>query len=242
MQTACGIDDHRVAAVVPGVFHGFLGDLHGISLAPFEHFHADLTADHLQLLDGCGTIDVAGDQQGLFAAFFNEVAQFCRHGGLARALQAAEHINCGRLGRIGKLGVLAAHELGELVVYDLDDLLAGSEASQDFLPHGAFGDFFDEVLDHQEVDVRFQKRQTHFPQGALYILLGKLSAIRELFKGALQFVGQSLKGHSVHLSMRRMLSSASRIARSSFLSRAARHLRAASVTARQRANSPSLAS
>ena len=69
-KRAGGIDDDRVAAIVARVFHGFLGDLHRVALALFKDLHAHLSADDLQLLDGCGPVDVAGDEQGLFAALF----------------------------------------------------------------------------------------------------------------------------------------------------------------------------
>ena len=196
VQTAGGVDDDRVAAIVARVFHGLFGDLHRIALALFKDLHAHLSADDLQLLDGCGAVDVAGDEQGLFAALLDEVAELGGHGGLARALQSAEHVDGRRLGGIGQFGVGAAHELGQFVVYDLDDLLAGREAAQNLLPHGALGDLFDEILDDCEVDVGLQKRHAHFAHRGLDVRLAELALAGQLFERILQFIGQALECHA----------------------------------------------
>lgn len=46
---------------------------------------AKLTADDLQLLNGGGTIDVTGYQQGLLAVFFHETGELCTVGGFTGA-------------------------------------------------------------------------------------------------------------------------------------------------------------
>ena len=53
-----------------GVSDGCLCDLDRVRLAHFENGNAELSADDLQLLDGGGTVDVAGDQQRAFALLF----------------------------------------------------------------------------------------------------------------------------------------------------------------------------
>ena len=62
LQTACGIKDHDVIAVVPGISHGLFGDELGLFGAHREDGHVDLLTNDLQLLDSGGTVDVTGDQ------------------------------------------------------------------------------------------------------------------------------------------------------------------------------------
>ena len=74
------------------------------------------------------------------------------------------------------LAFFAAHEARELLVDDLDHLLAGGEAFEHLAADGARGDDFDKVLDHEEVDVRFQQREFNLAHGFVYVRLGELSA------------------------------------------------------------------
>ena len=65
-QTSGGIDDHDVERVLACVFYGVFGDLHRVFAALFGiYLDADLPSEHLQLVDGCRTVNVAGDQQHL---------------------------------------------------------------------------------------------------------------------------------------------------------------------------------
>ena len=43
----------------------------GLACAHLEHGDVQLTADHLQLLNGGGTVYVAGNQQGMLAVAFS---------------------------------------------------------------------------------------------------------------------------------------------------------------------------
>ena len=69
---------------------GFAGGLHGVLRSFFKHRHVDRRAHDLQLLDGGGAINIAGDQERFFPLLLQKARQFSRHGGFARALQAAE--------------------------------------------------------------------------------------------------------------------------------------------------------
>ena len=95
VQTAGGIDNQHVAAVVAGVFNGFLDRLYRVLRALFKDRHVDLLAYHLQLLDGGGAVDIAGGQQRLFAFLGQIVGQLATHGGFTGALQAAQHVDRG---------------------------------------------------------------------------------------------------------------------------------------------------
>ena len=82
-----------------------------------------------ELLDGRGALQVGGDQQRPAALLAAGRRQLAGGGRLARALEADEHQD-GRpacSNRIERVAI-AAHQLDQLVVDDLDDLLAGPDA------------------------------------------------------------------------------------------------------------------
>ena len=70
MQTACGIEEDHVVAVLLGMADSGLGDGNRILLPHLEDGNAELTADDLQLLDGGRTVNVAGDEKRTFALLF----------------------------------------------------------------------------------------------------------------------------------------------------------------------------
>ena len=79
-------------------------------------------------------------------------------GGLAVALQAAEHQDgLALVLDIQAGGFLAAHQGGQLLVDDLDHLLGGGQAFHDLLAHGPLGHLVAEVFGHFIVDVGFQQ-------------------------------------------------------------------------------------
>ena len=63
VQPSGGIQKDHVVAVLPGVLDGLLGDVYRVRLTHFEHRDVQLFAHHLQLVDGGGTVHIAGDQQ-----------------------------------------------------------------------------------------------------------------------------------------------------------------------------------
>ena len=70
VQTACGVEEDHVVAVPHGVSDGCLCDIDRVCLAHFENGNAELSADDLQLLDGGGTVNVAGREQRIFVLLF----------------------------------------------------------------------------------------------------------------------------------------------------------------------------
>ena len=188
VQTAGGIQKYHVVAVVGGVFHRLPGDGHGVDLPHFKHGNVQLLAHHLQLVDGGGTVHVAGHQQGPFAVLAaHEARQLCAVSGFTGALETHHHHHRRSLRRGGKTGVAAAHELGKLLVDDLDDLLGGGQALQHVAAHAAVGDPGDKVLDHLVADVRLQQRQAHLPQAGLDVTLREPALAPQALKGFIQF-------------------------------------------------------
>ena len=84
-------------------------------------------------------------------------------GGFTGALKTHHHHNGGALGGEGQLGVGAAHQLHQLLVDDLHDLLGGGEAVQHVCADAALRDLGHKVLDHLIADVGFQQGQADLP-------------------------------------------------------------------------------
>ena len=70
VQTACGVEEDHVVAVPYGVGDGGFCNVDRVRLAHFKNGNAELSADDLQLLDGGGTINVAGCEQRIFVLLF----------------------------------------------------------------------------------------------------------------------------------------------------------------------------
>ena len=195
VQAARGVDNQYVAAVAARVLNGLQRRLDRVLRAVLIDRHVHLLTHHLQLLDGGRAVDVARGQQGLFARLLQVVGQLGGHGGLACALQAAEHIDGGHAGRPGQPRVFRAHQGGHFLVDDLDDLLGGRKAVQHLLAHTALRDPLAEVLDDQVVDVGLQKRHAHLAHALADGLLRQLAASRQLGERRGQLLTESLKGH-----------------------------------------------
>ncbi len=193
VQAARRIQNHHVALMLTGVFNRFLRRLDRILRSVFIDRHADLTADDLQLLDGRRTIDIAADKQRLLAVLFQPVCQLGGHRRLARALQAAEHEYRNRRRAVLQPRVRAAHQLRQLFVDDLNDLLLGAQPVLRFLPDAALGGLLHKVLDDLVVDVRFQQSHAHFAHHQLDVFLGQAALAAHLAERLLQAAGSILQ-------------------------------------------------
>ena len=189
LQTACGIKDHDVIAVVPGISHGLFGDELGLLGAHREDGHVDLLTNDLQLLDSGGTVDVTGDQQRAAALATVVPAQLGGVGGFTVTLQAAHHQHgLAFVFDAQILGLIAAHQLGQFLVDDLDDLLGGGQAFHDLLPHGTLRDLSAEVFGNFVVDIGFQQRHADFAHGSLDVRLGEFAFAAQFFEYAIQAI------------------------------------------------------
>ena len=167
--------------------HCLLRDDLGLFGAEGEHRHTGLLAHHLQLLNGGGAVDIAGDQQRAAALAAIIFAELCGVGGLAVALQAAHHQHgLALVFQAQILRLIAAHEVGKFLIDDLDDLLGGGQALHDLLAHSTLGDLGAEVFRHLVVDVGFQQRHPDFPHGGLDIGLVQLTLAAQFFENAIQ--------------------------------------------------------
>ena len=189
VQATGRVEKDQVVAVLFGVLDGGLGDVHRIGLPHLKDGDVQLLAHGLQLLNGSGTVDVAGDQQRALALLAHKTGKLGAVGGFARALQTHQHHHTRGLGGDVQLLVLAAHELRQLFVDDLDDHLGGIERLQHVAADGPLGHGFGEVLDHLVADVRFQQRHTHLAHGLLYVPGAQAALAAQALEGRIQFIG-----------------------------------------------------
>jgi hypothetical protein len=117
------------------------------------------------------------------ALFFHESGQFGAVCGLAGALEAHQHDHRGRFGGNGQFGASAAHECGQLFVYDFNDHLRRGQALKNVRANRALGDLRDELFDYLIADVCFQKSHTDFPHGFPDIRFGQAAFAAQLFEG-----------------------------------------------------------
>ena len=195
VQAACGIEKHDVVAVVAGIFDGFLRNGDRIDLTHLENGDIQLLSDDLQLRDGRGTVHVARGEQramSLLTEIARELGDVRR---LTGALQADHHHNRRRSGSEGQLGVCTAHERGELLADDLDDLLGRGQTVKHLGADGALGDSLDKVLDDLVAHVCFEKRKAHLPHGELDVLLAQAALAAQMLECGVELFAQSFKCH-----------------------------------------------
>ncbi len=193
VQAARRVDDRHVA-VLAGVLDSVAGDVDGVAVgAGCVHGHVDALAQRLQLVDGRGTIDVGGDEDRRLAVLLEKLGELRARRRLARALQAGHEDHGGRMAAEGEPGVAAAHELDELLVHDLHDLLRRREALHDLGAEGALLDVRDELAHHLEVDVGLEQRQADLTHGGVDVLGGELAVALETLHDALQAVGERVE-------------------------------------------------
>ena len=139
VQTAGGIQDDNVIAVILGELQRLLGDVARVDLSHLKDLaHPALLANHLQLIrsppDGRYRRPPAADN---VPSFLKYLRQLCGVGGLTGTLQTAHHNDARRLGREIDPGIFIAHQTAQFLVDDLDDLLCRGQAVEHLFAHCA---------------------------------------------------------------------------------------------------------
>ena len=193
VQAAGGVEDDDVAAVraraVDPVAHG----LDRVAALVGVDGNVDLRAELDQLVDRGGTLQVGGDERGLAAVLLQEQRELAGGRRLARALQAGEQDRRRRSRRERDLRRAGAHQLGQLLVHDLHDLLAGRQALLHVLRRGALAHLRDELLDDVEVDVGLEQREPDLAHRARDRLVVERPAALEVAERALQLVRERVE-------------------------------------------------
>src|ERR1039458_9461762 len=106
----------------------------------------------------------------------------------AGALQTDDEEDAGRIVGKAQFGFVAAEDLDQLFVNDLDDLLGGREGVENLLAHSLGFDVFDQLLDDFEVDVGFEEGHANFSQSYLHILSREFTFAAQVLEDPLQFI------------------------------------------------------
>ena len=180
MQPAGRVEDHHVCTPSAlACFDRVLAEGHRVRRGQVGiDRQAELLAEHLQLLDGGGTLQVGGHQHRLAAALLDQPAQLAAGGRLARALQAAEHQHRHIAAEMERV-VHRAHQVDQFLVDDADQLLGGIERLEHRFADGLLGDPGHEVLDDREADVGLQQGRLHQGQPVAHVRLGQPAASAE---------------------------------------------------------------
>jgi len=104
-----------------------------------------------QLVDCGRTLEIGCDERRLAAVVLEQQRELACRGRLARALQPGEQDRRRRPRRVGDLRRTGAHQLRQLLVHDLHDLLARRQALLHVLPERTFAHLRDELLHDLEV-------------------------------------------------------------------------------------------
>ena len=161
LQTARRVEDERVALLRGGELTCFPGNLEHVGLAlHHEDRHAELLAERRQLVHGRRTVNIRRDEQRETSLLLKQTGELAGRRRFAGAVKADHHQGGGAALEV-QSGVLAAEQTDEFVVDDLDDLLAGMNARDDFLAQRFLAHALDEILHHLEIYVRIQQRHPH---------------------------------------------------------------------------------
>ena len=125
-----------------------------------------LLPERLELVGGGRAVRVGGDEERPATELDDVPGELGGRGRLARALEA-DHGDDRRVARQVEGPVAGRQERDELVVDDLDDLLAGRQAVEDLVPDRPLADARHEVLDDLEVDVGLEQRQADLAHGGV---------------------------------------------------------------------------
>ena len=196
LQPACSIDDQHIAAFSFRLFYSRQSDLLRLPAFPHgEHRRIYCLSHYFQLVDSGRTIDIACAQHRFLAVFLKIIGQLAAGGCFTGTLQTDHHVYRKPLRGIGQFASGPAHQLGKLIVYDLDHLLTRGQTrhnffAQRFLFHAVY-----EFLYDLEVYIRLQQSQLDFTHGCVDVCLRQASFSLQAFKDILQFFGQSFECH-----------------------------------------------
>ena len=144
--------------------------------------------ERLELIDRGGTIDVGGDEARRPALALELARELGGGGRLTGALQADHHDDGRRNGaELEPLAPLAEHR-GELVVDDLDELLAGRNGAQLRDADGLLLDALEELARELEVDVGLEQDATDLAEPFFDVGFGEDAATAQAREGRFEFL------------------------------------------------------
>ncbi len=200
MQAACGIEQQHIDILQFRGFERAARDIDGLLAGhDGQGRNVGLLTQHGELFLRCRTVDVERGHQRLLALLvLQQLGDLGGAGGFTRTLQADHHHHGGRIDvqiewRRFTVGLFAAQHLHQLVIDDLDDLLARRHRFEHFLPNGALGYAVDEFLGDGQRDICFQQGNAHFAHCVAHVLFAQRPAAAQAVKDIVQTVRQRIE-------------------------------------------------
>ena len=175
-QTTSGIDDDNIIILGLGLADGIVGNLDYILVVGLRiNGNTHALANHVQLLDGSRTVNVAGNEQRiLMLTLLEHLSQLTAECGLTRTLQT-RHQHDGRTAFQLQFYGLATHQFCQLVMDNLDHQLAGLDGCEHIHAHGLLLHCIREGLRNLVVHVGIQQGFTDVLQRLGHIDFGDFS-------------------------------------------------------------------
>jgi hypothetical protein len=203
------IDDHGIGALLRRPLDALPRSLDGVLPLFRVDGDLDLAAELLELVDRGRALEVGRDECRRPPVLAEHQRQLGGRGRLPRALQPREQDHRRAALGEGEPRVGAAHRRGQLLVDDLHHLVTRRQALRHLLADRTLLHAGDEVLDHLQVDVGLEQRETDLAHGLRDRFLVKPSASAKVAEGVLKLVGKRVEhGRTVYV----RLASNSRIA------------------------------
>ena len=197
-QAAGGVDDQDVPSQPPGLLETGGGHRHRIGgLA--EHGDPGLAAEDPELLDGGRALEVGPDQERVPALLLEPAGQLGRGGGLARALEAGQQDDRRRPTGVGDPERLAAEDGDQLLVDDLDDLLARAQVLGQLEAHAPRPDRLGEPADDADLDVGLEQGGSDLAEDLVDVGVAQPAPAAEAGEDPLESVGQALEHGALRL-------------------------------------------
>jgi hypothetical protein len=194
VQTTRGVDDQCGVTLILRTHERSLRDLDRVAprFAGFD-VDSDLGAELDELRDRGRTLEVGSGEERFESAPLEVRRQLRCCGRLTGPLKADEQDDGRRL--IGELErpVLLAEETDELVVDDLDQLLAGRDRGQDRFADRFRAHPLEELADDGQGDVGFEERETDLAQSFIHIRFGELSLAAETGERSFEPLGETFE-------------------------------------------------
>ena len=185
-ETAGGVVDDDVAAELPRLALRLRADVDRRRARDVEDRDVDALAEHLELLHRRRTLHVGSDEQRLLVLLLLEVARELRARRRLSGALEADHHDAGRplVGEHDRRAVRGRHEVDELVVADLGELVAGGDVdglavlalrldahdlAERFLLHAR-----EERLHDAELDIGLEEAEPHLSERGIDVLLCEL--------------------------------------------------------------------
>ena len=164
VQASCGVENDDIAGSPSRLVEAMRRDLDRSTASLRKHGYLDLRPQHLELVNGRGSVNIGGSKQGEMPLLLEMIGELRAKRRLPRSLESRDHHDRRRHRGKPDFRARRPHQFHQLVVDDLDDELARSDALENLLSDGARPDVVDELLDDLVVDVGIEENAANLTE------------------------------------------------------------------------------